>query len=510
MSIIVIELTAAIDAAGTLQTFYVSTDAFVTSPTDNPANIDFDPCVIDPGNIGVHTYSDGITGGITKLETGDIILANSDGRLDDWLQYSFDGRPVTIRSTNDINASYPTNFNTVFTGTVESLDADWERVILRLKDKQFRFQLPALSNRYSGNNSLPSGLEGTANDLKGKFKPRVYGTVFHISPYLVNTSHLTYQVSDGNISDIVAVYDKGASITKGVDYSTSALMEAATPGPGTYITCFAEGYFRLGSNPTGQITADVIQGALATNRTVAQILKSLGTAAGLSAGEISSADVIALDSANSNVVGIYITDETTFQSAMDEVANSIGAFYGFDGSGVLRMGRLLAPTGTPDASIQEFEVYTNIERRVPKDTGIPIWRYTLGHTKVYTTQTSDIAGIATTQRAYLAETYRRTVAEDASIKTQWQLSPQESRDSLLTLASDADTEAARLLALYKVKRTIYDVPVDLSVFVDNSLMLLDIVELVIPRFGMDSGQKFRLIGYRIELQSNLVILQLWG
>lgn len=511
MSLIVMEITAAVDASGTLQTFYMSTGSFVTSPTDTPAHTAFSPRVIEPGNIGIHAFSDGSTGGASRLETGDIVLANSDGELDTWANYSFDGRPIVIRSSDNPVAAYPAGFSLVFSGTVASLDATWEQVVIRLKDKQFRFQLPVLSTKYAGNNSLPNGLEGTPSDLKGKSKPRVYGTVYQISPDFVNTSHLTYQVSDGAVNDIAAVYDKGALITKGADYATSALMEAAAPGAGTYITCFAEGYFRLGTTPVGQITADVVQGANAAARTAAQILKSLGLASGLSAGEISSSDVTDLDTANSNVLGIYLRDEITFQVAMDEIANSVGAYYGFDSSGILRMGRLLTPTGTASLDLGEFRIYNTIERRVPRDTGIPTWSYKVNHTKVYTPQTSDIAGAVTAAtRAYLAEAFRSVVAEDSAIKTQWQLSPQESRDTLLTSASDASTEASRLLALYKVKRSVYDVPIAISVFTETTLKLMDVVSLTVPRFGMGGGQLFRLIGYRIELQTNTVILQLWG
>lgn len=511
MSIILIELTGAKDAAGTLETFYVSTDSFVTSPTDTPANTAFDPCVINPGSLGVHAYSDGVTGGLSRLESGEIVIANADGRLDAWLTYSFDGRAVTIRSGESSTAAYPSGFSTVFTGTVESVDGDWQNIVIKLKDKQFKLQLATLTTRYAGDNALPAGLEGVATDIKGKVKPRVYGTVYNISPVFVNTSKLTFQVSDIAVNDIAAVYDRGVLITKGADYATSALLQAAAPGAGTYITCFAEGYFRLGTTPAGQITADVVQGANAAARTAAQILNLLGTAAGLSGGEISSSDVTALDTANSNVIGVFISDDSTFQNIMDQVAASVGAFYGFDSAGVLRMGQLVAPTGTAVLDLQEFDIHTQIERRVPKDTGIPIWRATVNHTKLYTVQTSDLAGAVTAAtRGYLAQEFRSVKDEDTSIKTQWLLSEEFSRDTLLTTSANAATEATRLLALYKVKRTIYDVPVTLSLFTANSLKLMDVVSLTVPRFGMTSGQKFRLIGFRIELATNQVFLSLWG
>lgn len=507
---IVIELTAAIDAAGTLQTMYLSTDAFVTSPTDTPANTAFLPVLIDPGSLGVHAYSDGRTGGATRLEIGEIVIANADGALDGWLNYSFDGRPVTIRSGT--SGAYPGSFSALLVGTVESIEADWRRLIIRLRDKQWVLEKSALLTRYAGTNALPAGLEGTAADLKGKAKPQAFGRVFNVPAPCVNTSTLTYQVSDGAVSDITAVFDRGASLTKGANFATSALLQAASPAAASYITCFAEGYFRLGTSPAGLITADVTQGAAGSNRTVAQIIKQLALNAGLSAGEISSADVTALDTANSAVVGIWLSDDgTTFSDAIDQVAASIGAWFGFDGTGVLRMGTLTAPSGTAVVTLQDFDIGEQIERRPPKDNGLPVYRSTVNHTKLWATQPSDLAGAVTAAtRAYLAQERRSEKAEDASIKTQWLLSPELSIDGLLTAAADAATETARLLALFKVRRDIFDVPVDISILTLNSLKLMDIVALQVARFGMSAGKNFRLIGIRIELKTAQAVLTLWG
>lgn len=255
---ILIELTAAINATGTTKTFYLSSEAFVTRPTDTPANVAFIPALLDPGSLGVAAYSDGRTGGGSKLEVGEIVVANSDGQFDAWLTYGFDGRPLTIRSGT--GGAYPADFPAVLAGTVESIEADFEKLVIRLRDRQYILQKPVLATRYKGDNTLPTGLEGTAADLKDKPKPRVLGKVFNIAPPQVNTAKLTYQVSNGPVGEISAVYDRGAALTKGADYATSTAMQAASPSSGTFITCLAEGYFRLGSLPAGQVTADVTEG----------------------------------------------------------------------------------------------------------------------------------------------------------------------------------------------------------------------------------------------------------
>lgn len=512
---IVVELQAAIDAAGTVSTFYLSTERFTTSPTDTPANISFEDILIDAGSIGINAFSNGRTGGATKLEVGEIKLSNPDGVFDSWSNYSFDGRSITIRSGSP-DGDYPTDFATVLSGTSDGIELNWNTVIVRLKDKQFYFDKPVLSTVFAGNNSLPNGLEGTSNDVGGKLKPRTIGKVFNVSPPLVNTSKLTYQVNQGTVNDISAVYDRGLALTKGADYATSALLQAASPAASTYITCFAEGYFRLGSSPAGQVTADVLQGATGADRTVAQILKQLALDSGLSSGEISSSDVTALDSANSNVVGLWLNDQdTSFGSVMDEIAGSIGAWYGFDSLGVLRMGRLLTPAGTPTITMYDYQIQDKIERNTPKDTSIPTYRVNVSHTKLFTVQSSDLAGAVTdATRALLATEYRLEKSEDTSILTQWKQSVPISYQTLLTSSSDASTEAARLLALYKVRRDVFTLPITLEEFstgnAGNALQILDVVRVVLPRFGMDSGRDFRLIGYSIDMQEETCILTLWG
>lgn len=278
---ILVELTGAIDAAGTLRTWYLSTGRFVTSPTDSPAHTAFLDRIREPGRIGISIFSDGKTTGGTKLETGEIILNNADGYFDDFINYGFDGRRIVIRSGE--SGAYPFAFATVVTATVEAVDVIKAEVIIRIRDLQFLFSRQAQTNVYLGNNSLPNGLEGTADDLKGKPKPLVFGSVFNITPPCVNTSKLTYQVNDGPVFDIPDVYSDGVAWTQGADHATSAALQAAsiTPGTSSYQTCLAEGYFRLSDAPAGELTCDVIQGATAADRTVAQILWQLAQRAGI-------------------------------------------------------------------------------------------------------------------------------------------------------------------------------------------------------------------------------------
>lgn len=503
---ILIEITAATDALGTLTTFYVSDARFATSPTDTPANQAFDASLIDPGTIGVSAFGDGQTGGETRLAYGEIVLANTNGQYDGWLNYAFDGRPVVIRRGS--GGAYPSAFQSVFVGTLESLTVTRKQVVIRLRDKQLIFSLPVLSTKYGGSNVLPNGLDGTPSDLQGKPKPRLYGKAFNIPAPCVNTSKLTYQISDGALTTIDGVYDRGQALTAGTNWPTSAQLQSATVTAGTYHSCTAEGYFRLGSTPSGLVTADATQGSGGTN-TAAQILRSLALAAGVPSGSISTADVMALDTDNSAVLGIWLSGDETFARAMDLIAGSVGAYYGFDPTGVLRMARLTAPSGTPVYTLQEYETIEPFERRPARDGDIPAWSFTVRHSKLWAVQASDIAAaVSAARRAFLTQEYRDELASDASVQTQYLLATQEVQETLLTSSADATAEATRLLNLHKVRRDFFDLDAPASVLASMSIM--STVALQNSRFGMSAGRSFRLLGARLNLARDRVTLTVWG
>jgi len=509
---IVLELTAATDIHGTLTTLYFSSGAFVTSPTDAPPDVAFEPRLIDPGSISLHAYASGqtTTGGGVKLEIGETTLSNADGALDYLLDYGFDGQKVVIRS-GDPGTPYPAAWTTLFNGTAENIDtADWRTLSLRLRDAQYVLEVPAQPNLYGGTNALPNGIDGTVNDIAGKAKPRVWGSVFQISAIQVNTSKLTHQVNDGPVQSIL-VYDRGVILTLGADFANNALLLASTPAAGSYNTCLAEGLFQLGSSPAGTVTADVVQGT-PTSRTVAQVLRSIALASGVDPGSVSAPDVAALDLAAPGEIGVYVQDtSTTYLSLMDTVAASVGAWFGFDGTGLLRMGRLTNPAGTPVLSLQDFDVANSIQRLSAYDNNIPVWWVSLKYAKVWTVQT-DIAGAAGAQaafKAYLAQDFRTAAYQDATAKQLHKLATKLEVESLFTQQADATAEAFRQYQLYNPRRDIFEVTIPISLL-PAAMNFMDVVELLIDRYGMSSGKLFRLIGISYQLKSYQVTLSLWG
>ena len=348
----------------------------------------YEPRIKQPGNFNQNLFSNGTTGGASQMGFGEIILLNNDGGLDDLINYGFDGRALVLRK---IIAGVAT---ILMSCSMEQPVPTWNTVPIRIKDRQQLFNVPIQPTKYAGTNTLPTGIDGTA-DIKGKPIALGYGEFFNATPDCVNTSRLIYRSHESALHDIPAVYDKGVSLARGADYVSQPDMEANTPEPGKYRAWLGGGCFRLGSSPAGQITFDGVEGATAADRTVAQIMKRIALRV-ISSGEIDNADITALDTANSAVVGIYINSEQNINIALDALANSIGAWYGFDSVGLLNMGRLEAPSGTPIITLTKSNIL-EIERLATNDQGrgLPAWKINLNYAKNFTIQDAgNLAGSA--------------------------------------------------------------------------------------------------------------------
>jgi hypothetical protein len=346
--IYIVEITAAIDAAGTTTVLRYASKAYTTKPTDTPANTFYDDRITNPASISRSLYSNGTTSGASRVNYGAVELSNVDGGLDYILPYSFDGRSLVIKIGNDGDAY--SSFVTILAGTMEQVEFTFSKVTILARDKLAIVDMPLQTTLYAGNNALPDGVEGVADIAKSP-KPLLYGQVFNIAPVMVNSSKLTYQINDGAIQSVSNVYDKGIALTAGADYANVTTLHAALPASGTFITCLALGYIRLGAVPTGLLTCDATQGAASSNRTVAQVLKAMALKAGIASGDINSSDVTALDTANNSVIGIWIDGADSAMVTMDKVSQSIGAYFGFDAMGVLRMGLFTAPSGRDRKSV---------------------------------------------------------------------------------------------------------------------------------------------------------------
>lgn len=495
MRVYLVELTGA-NVAGVATTYRFATGGYTTTPTDTPANAFWEPRITRVPEIVRSLYRENQTSGQGQIGYGVLELVNTDGGLDPLVDLGFDGWPCRIYR-GDTDAAFST-FTLVLEGTAEQPVFDDTRVLFYLRDAGQSLDVPAQTNRYAGTNVLPAGIEGTEDDIKGNVKPLCFGKVVNMAPAFVNTALLIYQVNDGAV-DSIAVYDSRVALVLDADYPDNAALQAATIAAGEYATCLAEGLFRLGGTPTGPITADVEQ----SDDTVAAIITALATRAGLTV-----AGGAALDDALPAKSGYLIASDTTLLRAIGEVCSGVGAYAAPDTNGVLQVGLLASPTGTPVTVIDDWQIM-DISRIVPRDTdrGLPVHQVQIAYGRVWQTMTRDqLAGASEADIATVGEQWRIETASAASVLDQYPLSPEIRRDSVLADTADAQATAARLLGIYSVRRDMYNVLVARV----PALQLHDVVRLIHPRYGLASGRLFRVLSIESQEQPDRLRLTLWG
>lgn len=505
MRIYLIELQGVDSVTENLVTLYFSDGEFVTEPTDTPANTVYEARVKQPALVRRDMYSTGTTTGQSRIGFGELILSNADGGLDYLENYGFDGQKITVK-VGDPSLGL-SSFSVVLTSTIEQVELTQKEFIVRIRDRQFELDEPLQTNRYLGTGSL----EGNSV-IKDKVKPLVYGQVFNCEPVLVDPITLIYQFADNSNVTLNELREGGLVYTRGADYANQTELLTITPAAGQYRVF--QGYFRMGSTPVGVLTFDAQQG-LVTDRTVAQILKALAIKVGIPSMEINASDITALDALNSSVIGLYVNEELTAIQAMDEVANSIGAYFGFDQIGMFRVGRLTDPIGTPVFEITEdLIIGNNLDRQVSNDTdrGIPAYRVTLSYFKNYTTQgVSDLLlGVNDSEIQEYSQEFKKVSSEDLAVLNVHKLASELFRTTLLVNQTDAQNESDRLLALYSTRRDVYQVTVRLDDEFISQLDVGEIVSIKYRRFNLNLGKNFVIIGLEVDYQLNRASLTLWG
>src|SRR6185369_6899543 len=281
-----------------LKIYISSNPQLITKVTDTPPSKIFEGGLIQPGNYSISCFEDGKSFGKASIGYGEIVLNNNGGVYDYMLDYAFDGRSATLRrieATLMNTAAYPNDWTMIFNGSLDRPSPNIqgyneETIVIPWRDKMIELQIPLPLATYKGDNVLPDGLEGTADDLKDKMKQLVLGQVFQVSVQWVNTYKLICSVSapspgkqdlitdwagitdfagitnffgltlegafkDGwgmNRSGInnVSVFDCGIVIEQEDEYTSIEEMMENQPSEGKCRIYRKEGYIRFGSQPT--------------------------------------------------------------------------------------------------------------------------------------------------------------------------------------------------------------------------------------------------------------------
>ncbi|MDR2451002.1 MAG: hypothetical protein LBE85_04355 [Candidatus Accumulibacter sp.] len=489
----------------------VSSRPYCTGRGDAPPDTAFMPLLAAAPQLSVAVFADGRGGGAARRDVGKISLVNANGRLD-WLLYvPVDGRAVTIR-VGPGGGRYPEDFTVWMRAAAAGVEApNRQHIDILVRDGMAVLDVPLAGNTYAGTNAPPLGVEGTADDIKGRAKPRLFGRCDNLTPVCVNTSKLIHQINDG-AARILAVYDRGAALTREADYAGLDDMMTNAPGEGAWRAWPEGGMLRFGSAvtiPTVDAMDDPDGGVLGGN-TAARVIARIAAAAGVSAD---TGELAALDALQPGEVGVYV-EAGTARQAIDELAGGIGAWVGVGSEGELRMGRLDAPDSAPSARLDD-SIITDLRVQAGRDNGdLPAHRITLNYGRNWTRiAASQVAGSVPEERAaWLAQEYRASTWEDADVLAAHPLAPSLERNTALRLEADAIAESERLAALHGVRRMRLRLTVPWMALAGRVRLpaIGDTLRVTHCRYGLTAGKNMRVISVETRAASGNVILGLWG
>jgi hypothetical protein len=493
--------------------------------TDDSGNF-YEPRIEQPGLMRREMSDKGFAGGINETY-GELTLVNADGGLDFlYNRYIFAGQSLVIK-VGEPSDSYA-QFTTILKVTLSHPSFEKDIISFRIRDYASTFDKPFLSNAYAGSNVGPSGLEGDAS-LKDTKKPRCLGRPLNIAPILVNSSLSIYQVSDGGVDAIVRVRDKGVDLRREADYASLAAMTSTSPSPGCYRVYAQGGYFRVGTPPFGTVTACVIQHNSLQLNTVANLIKSIVLQeGGLTVSQINSQDFIDLDALNASNIGYYVTGEESIRDVLDNIAISIGAWWGFDNLGIFRIGRFddgaIVYTDGSNAvplSVNNYNIVDYSTTALTFDgKSCPLYKLSLNHSKNWTVQTpDDLAGaVSLEQSNWLELEYRKSSIEIAGYVDLYPMASEASIDTLLCGKEAADFEVARVFRYFRSYSTdatlLRNKLFTISVMIDSdaffSIELGSKIEVNLDRFEFENFTGYGVvIGFDTDYQRNQMNLTLY-
>lgn len=461
-------------SSGATVTRYFSNLGFTTLPSDSPANTPYDDILVSVPAITSRMGE--FFRGRSVVGYGDIEVDNSNGERDSWLLDSWDGRPVAIYMGDP---DWPkADFRRVFLGVTEDIQARSNSVLtLRIRDRQFLLAVPALTTLIGGTDST-----------KDQRRPACYGECKRIVPVLIDSATRTYAVHDGQIQSVDAVYVAGAPIA-------------------TYTANLTNGTITLTAALTGFLSADVKgskTGGVYVN-TTADIAKRLITErSSITAGEISSADVTALNTDSPGVVGLFINaDSSTVLDAMDVLMTGAGASYSVDRSGTVRMAMFKAPSGTPAATLVGDDIdQSGVEliRRI-----LPLKSVRLGYARFYSNLDVSSTGLNESDRQRLRD--ELLVAKATNSLTGFLLAVDGDLErSNFVSSADASTEASRRATLYSVLRRVFRIRGFLAA---QQVVIGDVISVTSPRHGFSGGVLVRVVAMRENLTGGRVELEVF-
>jgi hypothetical protein len=414
-----------------------------------------------------------------------------------------------------------------FVGVAGALSMDDTKMSIPLRDASYWLERPLLRSTYGGNALYDGTLE-----LAGTLKPLIiggsvsgttrYGPVHNVTPVLVDPAALIYQVSDGAIGGIAALYEGGYA--GGITFAGDVpdLYTGGTPS-GQYRTCLARGCFQLGSNPIHAITCDVNGAAVpgsndATPLAVAAY--ALLSICGVPPNLVGSTGVLGAVGATLPITsgcavflgpqdspsGIDLMTRILAPAAMKLVACRDGILRAFVIASL--------PSAAPvKAALDSRNIVSVTPIALPSAIDPAPYRIRVGYNANYTVQTTDLSPLATTARTqYLATDTSIAQANSPSLSNAI-IRPNDPPvigaslvdHRTVTAVSAAMAAARQYVALWGVRRRLYGVEVPFAVGV--GLEYGDVVTIATDIADFSGVTKAQVVGYSYRTEDASITLR---
>ncbi len=496
-------------AAGATVAVYFSDRSYTTEPDDDPANTFFDARLNVPLMIARSVPLTPEAGTRAVRQIGLIEIANADGAQDSVGDLAIDARPVTVK--RGLRTAGFDTFDTLFVGTGVKWERSPEILRLMVRGRDYLFEQPLQPVLYGGTGGADGGAE-----LKGKPKPLTFGLCRDVAAVPVQQNALIYQLHDGRIRSVEAVYDRAQALDFDADYASYAALAAATIAPGEYATCLSGGYIRLGGTPVGIVTADLRGDAAIAYGGFTANAASIARRVMLSRGGQSAADLdedgIAATAGNiAGIVGTHFAEPVTVGAALDTICAGAFLWWGSLRDGRFTIRRVQAP-GRPRYAIAATDILGDIELPgLPESVDPCNWRRRVNYRRCWTPQAGteiDNANLTAARRDFVRETYRTTTVADSTRVVRNLLAADPAPiASAFDAEHDAAALAANLLSIFAAGRKLYRFPIRAG---GHGIDVDDTLRVTHPRHGLADGKDLRVLAMDERHHDRMVDLLLFG
>ena len=318
----------------------------------------------------------------------------------------------------------------------------------------------------------------------------------------VTTATVQAEVKVSSAELIIEIRDNGVPIyTDASVYTLSGVTR-----PDGAIIDYQTGKFKLKKPPSGTITASIqgakrsidlttgnlVEGTYVNN--IANIIALIVTQYGLGSVRLSASDIDLVNfsnfsTANTQAIGIAITDRTNTLQACQFIASSANAKLFMNRLGLLQLLQLGTPTTDAKVNITDNDILHH-SLQISNKTN-PIAATKVAYCRNYTPQTTLASTLPANHNRIFQEQWLSNTVIDSSVQSDYKLdsTPTQLETCLIT-GADCSALAQSLNSYWKVPRIVYTFTGTSKLL---SLKLGQAVNITHNRFGLTSGKDGQVI-----------------